>query len=334
MTTHTRPPQTSVVSSRQRQAGRTLLTTVLPPELGLVLTIVLLFVAGTLTTPGFASGENLAAILLSASITGIVAVSMTPMILSGHFVSIAGSASAALAAVVFIELVNLGWSVWPAGALTLAALVAIGLVQGLVVSGGLNPILTTLATATVVLGVLATVTGGVNVSFADGGPTAGNMSVLGLQLPSYAFLAVTLLLGVFVRKTVLGRQLVLFGASRETALLSGISALKVALTAFGIFSVGVTLAGILWAAQLGVAGVATLPNLTVNSIAAVLIGGNAIHGGNGSPIRAAIGAVLVSQATNIMLLNDASNGVQQAVVGGIVLVVVVVLHIVARKSGR
>jgi ribose transport system permease protein len=304
------------------------------PELGILLAIAVLFVGAAVSTDGFASGANVSAILLSASITGIAAVAMTPIVLSGHYVSIAASASGALGAVAFVAALGAGWGAPLAIAATVALLLVIGILQGLVVSAGLNPILTTLAAASVITGALASITGGINVTVGAHAPSWGGADILGLQLSVYVFLAVTVLAAVAMRKTVLGRQVILFGANRETALLNGISAVRVALVVFAVFSIGVALAGILWGGQLGVAGVGTLPDLTVNSIAAVLIGGNAIQGGSGSPLRSAGGAILIAEATNIMLLNQASNGVQQAVVGAVVLVVVLTLQILARRSGR
>ena len=66
-------------------------------------------------------------------------------------------------------------------------------------------------------------------------------------------------------------------------------------------------------------------------IAAVLVGGTAIAGGHGSPLRSAAGAVLIAVIANMMVLNDFSTGGRLAVQGAVVVVVVVLLEFLRRR---
>ena len=69
------------------------------------------------------------------------------------------------------------------------------------------------------------------------------------------------------------------------------------------------------------------------SIAAVLVGGTAIQGGQGSPLRSAIGAVIIAVISNMMVLNDFSTGGRLAVQGGVVVAIVVLLDLL-RRAGQ
>ena len=93
-------------------------------------------------TPSFLTVDNIRAILRNASIVGIVAVAMTPITLSGNFVSLAISQSAMLAMVSFVAMVGAGWPQPVAILVVIAGLVVVGVLQGIVVASGLNPIIT------------------------------------------------------------------------------------------------------------------------------------------------------------------------------------------------
>jgi len=84
-------------------------------------------------------------------------------------------------------------------------------------------------------------------------------------------------------------------------------------------------------ARYGQATAVFFPDLTINVIAAVLVGGTAIQGGRGSPLRSACGAVLIAVIANMMVLNDFSTGGRMAVQGGVVVVIVVLLDFLRRR---
>lgn len=301
-------------------------------ELGLPLAIILLVVGGGLTTTGFLTGDNLKAVLLNASITGIAAVAMTPVTLSGNYVSLATAQSAMLAAVVFVAEVGAGWPIALAILSTLVLLAVVGFAQGAIVAAGLNPVLTTLAAGAVIAGIVASLLSGQPVTLGNQSISWGVVGLFGVPTPIYIFILTTVALTLVVHRTVLGRQLILVGANRETAELTGIAAGRVTILAFVIFSVGLAIAGILWGAQLGTANSDTLSTLSIDAGAAVLVGGTAIQGGQGSPLRSAAGGLIIALATNIMILRGASFGERQAVVGAVIIAVVVALQILRRGS--
>lgn len=288
-----------------------------------------------LFTPGFIQASNIRAILESASLTGIVAVSATSVTLSGNFFSLSTQQSAILGAVLFAYAIGHGWNVALAIAFVLVAGALTGLVQGAIIAAGLNAIITTLAAGSIMLGAIAWASQSQSVSM--GTHTVnwlGIHQVAGVPPAVIVFVLVVAVLSWISAKTTLGRRTLLSGANRETAALSGISVKSVTVWSFVIAGVGAAIAGILSAAVIGYANTQFFGTLTFDAIAAVLVGGTAIKGGFGSPLRSAYGAVLIALINNAMLLHQFSSGAQQTIEGALVVVVIIVLQsslIVGRK---
>jgi ribose transport system permease protein len=282
-------------------------------------------------TPNFLSASNVEAILRNTAIVGIVAVAMTPITLSGNFVSLGISQSAMAGMLGFVFLIREGWSQPIAMLAVVGGLVVIGIVQGAIVSAGLNPVLTTLAAGAIIFGIVAELTEGRVVRMGENRVGWGNDEVLGIPLEVIVFAIVTVVVTLMMSKTVIGRQTILTGANRDAAVVSGISFPSVTIVAFTIFSVGLAIAGILNAAGFGQGEINSLAPLTIDAIAALLVGGVAIAGGEGSPLRSAGGALLIATISNVMVLNAISTGARLAVQGGVVVVVVVLLEILRRQ---
>ena len=299
--------------------------------LGLAVVAIVIAIA---VTPNFLTLDNIRAILRNAAIVGIVAVAMTPVTLSGNFVSLGIAQSAMTAMVAFVAMLGAGWGQLAAIIAVIAGLVLIGILQGIVVAAGLNPVITTLAAGAILFGVVSELTGGRIVGVGENKVAWGGSDIAGIPLEVLIFLAVTALTTVMMTRTVVGRETILAGANRATAEISGISFARVTIIAFAIFSAGLAIAGILSGAAYGQATANSFPALTINVIAALLVGGTAIQGGDGSPLRSAAGAVLISVITNMMVLNDFSPGGRLAVQGGVVVVTVVLLDLLRRRGLR
>lgn len=300
---------------------------------GLVLLVVLV-IAAMAVTPNFLSVENLRGILRNAAIVGIVAVAMTPVTMSGNFVSLGITQSAMTAMVGFVVLIAWGVPDWLAVLAVIAGMMAIGLLQGVLVAAGLNPVITTLAAGAILFGTVSELTGGRIVRMGANRPSWGGGEVLGIPLEVLVLILFTAAVTLIMSRTVIGRQTTLVGANRATAEVSGISHARVTLVAFAIFSVGLALAGILNAAAFGEAMANSLPGLTFAVIAALLVGGTAIQGGAGAPWQSAAGAVLIAVISNMMVLNDFSPGGRLAVQGAVVVAAVVLIDQLRRRRAR
>lgn len=296
-----------------------------------LLLLLALLVVGIAVTPQFGTADNVKAILANAAIIGIVAVGSTFITISGNAVSLGVAQSGMLAAVVFLTCVGHGWNQVAAVLAVIALLVAVGVAQGGLVAIGLNPVVVTLAAGAIVLGVVAQLTGGNTITSRGANIGWIASTPLGIPLSVYVFAVVTAIGGVLSSKTVLGRRFVLLGANRSSASFSGLPVASTIIWAFVLLSVCIAIAGIIAGGGLRSANLETLSTLSIDVAAAVLVGGTAIQGGEGSALRSAAGACVIAVANNVMLLNGFSPGVRQVGAGLIVLVVVVFL---ALQRGR
>lgn len=306
----------------------------LPTAIVVGVAIALILVA-MFVTPNFLTIDNIRAILRNAAIVGIVAVAMTPVTLSGNFVSLGISQSAMLAMMSFVALLATGWGQVPAILVVVLGLIAVGILQGVIIAVGLNPVITTLAAGAIIFGVVSELSGGGIVTVGGNGVSWGSATIAGVPIEVLIFLIFTAVVTLVMQRTVTGRETILIGANRRTAEISGISFTRVTIVAFAIFSVGVAIAGVLNGAAFGQATAVFFPDLTIDVVAAVLVGGTAIQGGRGSPLRSAGGAILIAVISNMMVLNDFSTGGRLAVLGGVVAVIVVLLDLLRRRgAGR
>jgi ribose/xylose/arabinose/galactoside ABC-type transport system permease subunit len=320
----TSPTYTAALATPPSGGGRTRRIAEAVTRWSLPLLLVVIVVVATATTPGFLSFDNL---------IGISAVGMTAVTMSGNLVSLAVSQQAMLASIIFIASVAGGLPVLVAFLVTVIALVAISALQGVFIAAGLNPMITTLAGGAVIFGLATVATGGTVVSAPTGDfRWIALSSPLGLPLPIYVFIVFTILATLLIDKTVVGRKVLLAGANRETARLSGVSFRIATLAAFVLLGVGTAISGVVVAAQAGQATTLDLATLTSNVIAAVLVGGTAIQGGFGSPLRSALGALMIAIFTNVMVLHNFEHGWRMFAVGALVVVMVSVLHVLRKKA--
>ena len=297
--------------------------------------IIGVLVVASATTRNFASTANFRAILISTAITGIAAVGMTAVTLTGNLFSLGIGPTVILSGVVFLAVAGSTGSVLIALVVAVGTSVLLGLVQAVIVGSGLNPVITTLAFGAIIYGCVSLGTGGEVVTAGSTQVTRlATSSVLGLPLPVVVFIVLTAIVSLLSNRTVTGRRMRLLGENREAAVTSGISVMSATAVAFTSMSVGAAVAGVLSAAQLRQMQANDLPNLTMDIIAAVLVGGAAINGGEASAVRSALGALLIVILGNVMLLQGLSPGARLFGVGVVVVILVVLLHVLRKAGAR
>jgi simple sugar transport system permease protein/ribose transport system permease protein len=131
---------------------------------------------------------------------------------------------------------------------------------------------------------------------------------------------------IVLAKTRYGRETQLVGANREAARASGLRVGFTIAMAFVISAVMAGVCGIIVASQFGQGTTNQFPGFNIDVIAAVLVGGTAVQGGDGSALRTAVGALSIALLQNLMVLRDYSFGVRTLVVGAAVLVGAVIYH--------
>ncbi len=307
-----------------------------PQTLVVLVVAFALLVAGRVTTPEFITSDNLLAILRAASITGIVALGLTFVTISGNYFSLSVAQTAVLASVLYAAVASTGAGVFLALLIALAACVVVGLVQGAIVGAGGNPVVVTLAAGSALIAVVLYATDSKRVLLkvpADSlAADLGRASPLGIPTATWAFVVVAIACILLLEKTTLGRRTIMVGANRLAAVASGLNVMLVIAAAFVISAITAGIAGILTAAEFGVADSAQFTGLDIDAIAAVLVGGTAIKGGEGSVTRTCVGALFIATLRNLMQVRGYSTGVQLTVVGLAVVAAVCAYATTKRKE--
>jgi ribose/xylose/arabinose/galactoside ABC-type transport system permease subunit len=290
----------------------------------------LIVLVGSLTTTGFATVENLKAILQSSAFVGIIAVGMTVIMLSGNVFSMSLGTTAAVTAITFLWALEYG----TVAAIVLTILLGLGIcaVQGWIVGAiGANPIIVTIAAGVVQGGVTLKVSGGTTVY----PPPDASYSWLadrvgGIPFPFIVFLVLTVFVDAMLRGTSFGRAIYAVGENKRAARAAAISIAAVAAGAFAVAGACTGIAGVLIGATNENASLFIESTYTFDAIAAVLVGGTAVTGGRGSAGRTLFGAIVIATISSLLLLRGYSTGIQILVKGLIVLVVVVLVQLGGR----
>jgi ribose transport system permease protein len=281
----------------------------------------------------FATPGNLQTIALQSAIVGMAALGMTLIILSGGIDLSIGS-TVALTSVVVASLLKLkGWPAFPAacGAVTAGALC--GLLNGLLVTKlQVVPFIVTLGTSLILRGAAK--------GFADErtiNPEASALDSLldvGSVLPSgvwlLALLAVALTL--LLKFTRFGRHVFAIGSNESAARLCGvpIARTKIQVYALGGFFAG--LAGLFQYSRLTMGDPTSAPGLELDVIAAVVIGGGSLAGGEGSVLGSLVGALFMTTIRNGCSQMGWPNWVTEIVAGVIIIVAVAVDRLRYRRG--
>jgi ribose transport system permease protein len=286
-----------------------------------------------LTEIGFLSSSNISAIMYSTAAVGIAAVGMSLVTISGNLFMLSMGAVAAVSTVLFASYLHFGIAV-SAGAVVLAG-AATGLVQGLAVAAlRANPIILSIALASIVMGFGSLYSGGVTV-VGQGDVSWLAVGTVAWNIPNQIVLFVVVVgaASIFMEQTRLGRELRLIGLNLTAARYAGLRISRAVSVAYVIAGGTASAAGVFYASQAAQGNLQLGQGLDFDAIAAVLVGGVSIKGGEGSVVDAAIGAIFLALLTNVLLLHGLSLQTQ-LMVKGLVVVISVLTGALVRGAGR
>jgi ribose transport system permease protein len=289
-------------------------------DYSVLLATLVLFIVLSITSSSFLTKTNLLNIVDQQTSLGIIACAGTLVIIAGAF-DLSVGAMYALGGVVAAQLANhLG--VPEAIVLAILAGALLGLVNGVAVGVfRINPFIATLASAIVFGGLglivsneaLITVT---KPSF----QTFGSAEFLGVRLTTWIFIGFALAMGLLLQRTKFGRYVYACGGNEEAARLSGVRVGMVRAAVFVLSGIASTLAGALFAARVGVGDSSVGTALTLSAVAAIVVGGTSIWGGEGAIWRTIVGLFFLALIDNGFNLLGVDTKYQQVVQGTIILV--------------
>jgi ribose transport system permease protein len=291
---------------------------------GMLGVLIGLVIAAQVVYPEFLTWTNLQNTLTQNSPTIIVAFGMTFVLIGGGFdLSVAGSFG--LAGVLYAGLVNDGQTVGLSLAVALASGLACGIFNGLVITKlRVNPFVATLGSATIFLGIAAVYAHSEPIAPAPapGFTTLGQGKLGGVYLSILIMIALYLV-GTFVlTRTVFGRSVFATGSNREAARLAGIRVDRIHIATYIICALGAALAGIILTSSLSSAQFDQGTGVDIQSIAAVVIGGTALFGGEGALWRTAVGVAILATINNLFSSLAIESPIQNIIQGAILIVAV------------
>ncbi|WP_138470624.1 ABC transporter permease [Poseidonocella sp. HB161398] len=264
---------------------------------------------------------NLRNIALQASFLMIFSLAQCVVILTRGFDLSLGFTVSLVSVVSALAMAATG-AVLPGLAAGLGVGLAVGLANGLLVGAvGLNPLVTTLGMGNILLALASTVSGGFPVSGLPAGFNAAfaQGTFLGLPAPIWSAALLLSLLGLVLHLTPLGRSWYILGANPRAGRAAGIRAVPVLVAAYAICSLLAAAGALLMTARTGSGEPNLGGNLTLESIAAAVVGGAKLSGGEGGISAAILGAVFITILSNGMNLVQVDGYLQQICLGLIIL---------------
>ncbi|MFN3224698.1 MAG: ABC transporter permease [Hyphomicrobiales bacterium] len=291
------------------------------PYLGLLLLVGYF----SLSSEFFFNARNFERLATDSATLMLVAFGMTLVILIGE-IDLSVSAVVGLLSVILAQFLLAGMA-WPlAMALVILISVGIGSLNGAItVYGDIPSFIVTLGMLAIATGLAFVFTGAVSVAILqyDFLDLFYSDQILGVPIP-LLIVAIAFLACLFtLNRTRFGRELFAIGANKEAARLSGVSVKQRKVAVFAIMGLLVGLGAVLSAARLGNGAPGSSPTLTLDAIAAVIIGGASLFGGWASVLRTLLGALLIAVLNNGMVLLNVNIDAQYIIKGVIILFAVV-----------
>jgi ribose transport system permease protein len=277
----------------------------------------------------FFSASNFSLISQNIAVWAVLGVGMTFVIITSGIDLSIGSVLVFSSVVAAKVMESIGGDGWGTAAIGIVAALITGALWGLingtlVAKAKIPPLIVTLGTLSIALGLAQVITGGIDIRSAPEALTDFNTYIKILGIPSLPFVAlvVVILGGIVLHKTRFGRYTYAIGSNEESARRVGVHVSRHLIMVYGLMGTLAGLGAVLALAQFGTTTIAGQSLTNLNVIAAVVIGGTSIFGGEGSIFGTVVGLFIpaVLQAGFVII------GVEpfwQGVAVGIVLIAAV-----------
>lgn len=303
-------------------------------ESGILLALVGLMVCITLFQPEFATRGNLYLVSRQIAYVAIVALGVFFVILTGGIDLSIGSVvglSGVLAGLAMSRGVGSAFGV-AVGLLTGAL---VGAINGTIVAYvGVTPFIVTLGMLSMARGVVLIMTHGDSIrGIPESFIQAGLMNVGGFPMPVLVLAAVALASHLTLSSTAFGRWIYAVGSNENATELSGVNTRRVKLATYVLASTLSAVTGILFVARFRSAQANAGWGMELDAIAAAVIGGTSLMGGQGTVAGVLIGATIMGVVRNGLVLMQVSSYWQELIIGSII-VLAAVMDILRSRARR
>ncbi|MGI6707290.1 MAG: ABC transporter permease [Clostridia bacterium] len=299
--------------------------------------LVVLFIIFSVLSPNFEKFDNIVGILLAAAVNGVLAVGVNFVVITGGIDLSIGTVMTLSSVItgVFISYWGLPIPIGILGGLVTGAL--IGLINGTTVARlKMPPFIATLGMMMITRGLSLVISGTKPIYFSNT-PSFRYISMgifMGLPNAVLIFFITALVGSLILSKTILGRYTYALGSNEEAARLSGIKVDQWKMAIYSLAGFFSGLAGILMASRLNSAQPALGQGYEMDAIAAAVIGGTSLSGGEGTILGTVIGAFIISTLTKGLRILGVPQEWQMVVTGAGAIVIFAVYTDSLRRRRR
>jgi ribose transport system permease protein len=309
---------------------------------GLLMFVVILT---AVSSESFTSAYNLENLIRRTALFGILSVGVA-------FVIITGGIDLSIGSVVCLVGCGLPWMLavqgWPlplALGVTFLGAMTVGLTHGLLITKlKLQPFVVTLCALLLYRGLARGLTGDQTVGFGNGFKELRTLATykipivegFGIPVPCLILLVVAVAAAIFLNRTIYGRYLLALGRNEQAARYSGINTDRMVILAYVICSMLAGLGGMLFVLDVNSAQPVDFGNFyELYAIAAAVLGGCSLRGGEGTIIGVIIGAALMQVLRNMITLSNViPTHIEFAVIGAVILCGVIADELVKRYAAK
>ena len=296
--------------------------------------LIILIVFFSIISEPFRSTGNYTSILVAAAVNGVLAIGVTFVIITGGIDLSVGTTMTFASVVMGLVVTSWGLPLWMGLPAALLAGTAVGLTNGfLIAKAKLPPFIATLGMLNVTFG-LAQILSDVRPIYFDGTPEFYDIFmrayVLGVPNVVFIMFGAAVIAHIVLTRTTLGRYTFALGSNEEATRLSGVNVDRWKIAVYAICGLYAGLAGILISARMTSAQPSVGMGYELDAIAAAVIGGTSLSGGEGSIVGTVIGALFISTLTIGLSITGVPDQ-WKLVITGLVVIAAVWLDILRRR---
>jgi ribose transport system permease protein len=297
------------------------------------LSLIVLFVALAVASPHFLTETNLSSVVRQTAVINIMALGMTMIIVTGGIDLSVGSILA-MGGLLGTMAMEKGAPI-PAGvAIGVATGLACGLLNGVLITRlKIAPFIVTLGTLGIFRGLTLIISNGLPVHrIPSSFSFLGEGNVLGAPFVLWILAGCAVVTHLILERTRLGRYAFSIGSNVEAAVYAGIPVAFHTTAVYAIAGMLTGLAGMIEASRLMTGQPTAGQGYELQAIAAVVIGGGSLHGGEGGVAGTLIGALIMGLLSNGSDLLGVSPYLQQAIIGAVIILAVAVDELRKRRT--
>ena len=309
-------------------------------EIGVLAALIVLCMVMSFASPYFMKTQNLFNVLRGMSTIGIMAIGMTMVIVSGGIDLSVGSLAAVSAMLTARLMTYHNIPPWISFVCGMLMGLLLGTVNGTIITRlNVNPFITTLGMMSVARGLTYLISTGLEGGVASNIPMRNEqVNFLGsgyigvVPFPVIEMAVLVTIFSLFLQHVVLGRQIYAVGSNEQAARLSGVNVANVRLFVYMLLGGLAALAGVMGAGLLSTAPTNLGLGNELDVIAAVVIGGASLAGGEGTILGAVIGAAIMAVIRNAFVLLKLPIYLQTIAIGVVIIIAVALDQLRKRRS--